>query len=207
MLWNWNCRYIPNSGLILHPISGVSNVNSPSTLPSSNSNRLFARKHIILWTTKFVGPTQVILLIAGEGRSAGLPKTQVCSEHVMKILTPGYLGQITRAPRTFLFRLGDLTWSGGLTWGDLVSKFSQNVRSKYPNSYTTNGCPAPRPVSAISEKPELALWNLLSKNKCCEKGRMGEAGSDLPSDLDYGNTYPTRCLVIALSYRRSPSSL
>ena len=45
------------------------------------------------------------------------------------------------------------------------------------------------------------------KDICCEKGRMGEAGSDLTSDLDFGNIYSMRCLVIALAYRRSPSFL
>ena len=64
---------------------------------------------------------------------------------------------------------------GGLTLGDLASRFSQHVRNKYPKSYTKNGGPVTRPFSAISKKPELALRNLLS-TKYMLREREDEGG-------------------------------
>ena len=49
----------------------------------------------------------------------------------------------------------------------------------------------------LSEKKQSLPYGICCpKNICCEKGRMGEAGSDPPrSDLDYGNRYHTRCRI------------
>ena len=91
-----------------------------------------------------------------------------------------------------------------MTWFKDFTKYA----NKCPKSYTKNGGPAPRPFSAISKEPELTLRNLLfQKYLLREREDGGAAGPDLPSAFDCGNTYSTRCLVIALAYRHSSSFL
>ena len=173
VLSNWSCMYEYVCMSILKwsyvaPISGLSNVKSPGALRSSISNRRFARKRVFFLENEVRRANSGDAVDSGKSTERGAAffgialKTSV--PHILWIfLTPGHLGQITRVPQTF-FMLGHLTWSGGLTWGDLRSQnFPQNVPNKYHKSYTKNGGPAPRPFSAMNKKPELALRNLLSK--------------------------------------------
>ena len=116
-----NCREIHRR----NTISGLSNVKSPGTLRSSISNRRFARKHIFL-DSEFRRANLGDSVDSGkkDGAQGYLfwhSSKDICSAHFVKILTPGHLGQITRAQQ-MLFMLGHLAWSGGLTWGDLRSQ-------------------------------------------------------------------------------------
>ena len=63
---------------------------------------------------------------------------------------PGALAKL----RNHTLRSLHLNCSGDLTLGDLGSKFSNNVRKCWGNSYTKFGAAARRRFSAIAEKPQ-----------------------------------------------------
>ena len=110
----------------------------------------------------------------------------------MRILAPGRLGQITRAPKTFFF-LGWVTWLDLVAWPEVT--WSQTFKNMCGTNTLTAMPKKRRPSARPFFRYQQNTWVgptevVVQKIYAARKGVWGEAGSDLLRDLDYGTTFP-----------------